>query len=677
MAYLDTIIRKGTEYEIRDTDAQNKITQITDDMIAVSDTQPSGDSNKVWIKETADEVDVPTMAEHNALAADVAQNTEDISDLDTRLDGYENIFTGNVDTSVQNWLGAHPEATTAVQDGSITAAKLASGVIDPTLSISGAAAEAKATGDAVGELRSAFDELLVMLESGDIPIFPEYELGGFIGSTGQNVDNAQRIRSSLIELPANTQIYVKVASGFLVGAGFFDSSNVWHVGSASTTDFTFNSGSDGNKWKFQILAQPETNVTSISERASKALIYYNSGFVNTFENRGYISVKVPTGDITLANDAAETGWYESGNLAGRTITDYPADFLATGVKYFTLVNFSSFFSMIASQDSADPSLVCIKTDGAWHRLSRDFNNEFLYRGSIASMYPTGDITLATMANKYGFYLSGDLRNRTITDLPDIAYGVKLFVLINFPSVSLLVLLDGSGIIVCKVGNNWQGLYGQPGGTWVRLGDSLTLGTISAGGVSGVNREAGYQYLANKKFFHKKDINLGVGGMGFVHAINNKTACDVVDDIGTTYNGEYITVAYGLNDYIYASPLGTENSTANDGTVYGNIRYVLETLMTNNPKSSITVITPMNAIDTGTAETDYDLGTPNRVGVTLEDIFQAIKYWCDKYHAFMVDLTHNSIFGTMALPTILNDSVHPIAEAQVKMASWISNLLPII
>lgn len=158
MAYLDTIIRKGTEYEIRDTDSQTKITQITDDMIAVSDTQPSGNSNKVWIKETADEVDVPTMAEHNALAADVSQNTEDISDLDTRLDGYENIFTGNVDTSVQNWLGAHPEATTTVQDGSITTAKFASGVIDPTLSISGAAAEAKATGDAVGELRSAINK---------------------------------------------------------------------------------------------------------------------------------------------------------------------------------------------------------------------------------------------------------------------------------------------------------------------------------------------------------------------------------------------------------------------------------------------------------------------------------------------------------------------------------------
>lgn len=37
---------------------------------------------------------------------------------------YEGIFTSNVDESVQNWLDVHPEATTTVQDGAITKAKL-------------------------------------------------------------------------------------------------------------------------------------------------------------------------------------------------------------------------------------------------------------------------------------------------------------------------------------------------------------------------------------------------------------------------------------------------------------------------------------------------------------------------------------------------------------------------
>lgn len=49
--------------------------------------------------------------------------------------------------AVSDWLDDHPEATTTVEDGSITTAKLHSGVIDSTLSTQGAAAEAKKTGD--------------------------------------------------------------------------------------------------------------------------------------------------------------------------------------------------------------------------------------------------------------------------------------------------------------------------------------------------------------------------------------------------------------------------------------------------------------------------------------------------------------------------------------------------
>lgn len=49
-----------------------------------------------------------------------------ISDITVKVDDlkqYESIFTDNVDESVQNWLDEHPEATTTVQDGSLTEAK--------------------------------------------------------------------------------------------------------------------------------------------------------------------------------------------------------------------------------------------------------------------------------------------------------------------------------------------------------------------------------------------------------------------------------------------------------------------------------------------------------------------------------------------------------------------------
>lgn len=56
--------------------------------------------------------------------------------------------------AVADWLDDHPEATTTVADGSITTAKLASGVIDNTLLVSGAAADSAKVGQELSDLKS-------------------------------------------------------------------------------------------------------------------------------------------------------------------------------------------------------------------------------------------------------------------------------------------------------------------------------------------------------------------------------------------------------------------------------------------------------------------------------------------------------------------------------------------
>lgn len=54
---------------------------------------------------------------------------DQVGDLDTRLSRYEAVFTSDVDQSVSNWLDEHPEATTTVEDGSLTTAKYQDGSV--------------------------------------------------------------------------------------------------------------------------------------------------------------------------------------------------------------------------------------------------------------------------------------------------------------------------------------------------------------------------------------------------------------------------------------------------------------------------------------------------------------------------------------------------------------------
>lgn len=54
---------------------------------------------------------------------------EQVEQIGGRLDAYEEIFTSDVGESVQSWLDEHPEATTTVQDGSLTTAKFVTGAL--------------------------------------------------------------------------------------------------------------------------------------------------------------------------------------------------------------------------------------------------------------------------------------------------------------------------------------------------------------------------------------------------------------------------------------------------------------------------------------------------------------------------------------------------------------------
>ena len=102
-----------------------------DEIVLVQNTQPTSERNKIWVKPESDEYKVPTW--------------EEFQELSAKVDGDE-VDPEVIKQAVQDWLGAHPEETTTVADGSITYNKL-----DASL---------KEKADTVTDLKSAFVPIL-------------------------------------------------------------------------------------------------------------------------------------------------------------------------------------------------------------------------------------------------------------------------------------------------------------------------------------------------------------------------------------------------------------------------------------------------------------------------------------------------------------------------------------
>ena len=115
-----------------------EIENAVDGYVKISTTQPTEPSNKLWIEEDAEEnYSVPSYAEFAALEAVV----------DTLNDGGLDLKDSVIQQEIDDWLDGHPEATTTVQDGAITRAKLDSnlqGIVDD-----------------VGDLNSALDSISI------------------------------------------------------------------------------------------------------------------------------------------------------------------------------------------------------------------------------------------------------------------------------------------------------------------------------------------------------------------------------------------------------------------------------------------------------------------------------------------------------------------------------------
>lgn len=196
----DAAATRANEAAARGETINSELGDNADDLVIVSQTQPSlsKEFNKVWVKPDGTEYQVPTWEEFSdlksaldteitnrtngdtALLAEIELEGQRLTQKDTEIETalnseiaratseeerIEALFTGVATETIIEWLDNHPEATTTVQDGSITFKKLSKTVADVFFMPVAYYESTDASGEST-VLRSNKSGKIIMIDSG-------------------------------------------------------------------------------------------------------------------------------------------------------------------------------------------------------------------------------------------------------------------------------------------------------------------------------------------------------------------------------------------------------------------------------------------------------------------------------------------------------------------------------
>lgn len=218
-----------------------------------------------------------------------------------------------------------------------------------------------------------------------------------------------------------------------------------------------------------------------------------------------------------------------------------------------------------------------------------------------------------------------------------------------------------------------------GAKWFALGDSITQGWAS---VADSSQPSGYRQFLSPTVEERwvnivaakngyELTNYGIGGSGYNYATANaqKNARQQVDTIDFS-ECDFVTLAYGVNDWKYAANIGSmDDDIEAGGSMVANMRYVIRKILSDNPLCKIFVVSPINCCVRGTYDTNWGIdytGTDFN-GYGLEQICELQKAVCLYHGIEFIDMTHCSIVNRENIRTLLADSVHPTVEGHRLMA----------
>lgn len=297
---------------------------------------------------------------------------------------------------------------------------------------------------------------------------------------------------------------------------------------------------------------------------------------------------------------------------------------------------------------------------------------------------------------------GGSRRTTVTaSVPDNAEFVRVsLTYVGQDNVSAFTL---SALAVLRAGS--------PTNKWYVFGDSISAGYYSmtasmaqAAGVtldynSPVTTEGGeatgsvwdrslshnYWGYANKWALNRELVPDAYPGQGYLRtASNNQNGVYVVNNTDVSDAG-LITVAWGFNDWHYNQNRGDHTlidpavlypgegyDTSQITTVNQAIWYCLGTLIRKAPGAQIIVQTPMNGwAYGGDFAGDWGIGLELSKSGTLADIHDDIVYWANYYGLQVLEMTYNnSAVNRRNIKDALIDGSHPSDATHMQLGRYV-------
>lgn len=549
-------------------------------------------------------------------------------------------------------------------------------IIDPTLSISGKAADAAKVGEAVGEIKENIS-LLNGLVSTIIKV------GITLNTSGEEQSQPNRCVTDFINVAGKPlKIVVRNDGSIKTRAFFYDENKVFKVCGIynNSSRELFNAD-----YPYVRIVIAYNDDSKADNHLSNAVNFYLSSYTQYHGNIAMLR-------MTAFADCTDEGYYSFSMKDLPTIADAPYELKNGGI----LIVFPHFASNVIYQE-------VINTKGEkWTRyIGTDFKK--INTNLIVTDYTIGSIDSAT-----GEDADSQVRIRSGNIL--LNHGIKATIPNGMKLMGILYYTDGllydtgwqedsfflypkananNSVSVDKVrffggyinnaiindeaiGKDFilEYIGGDDFPTWYALGDSITQGFYSYTEENEDRINVTLNCWTNLTAFIENYnlINYGVGGSGYVHSgtvLDKKNAVQHVESIDFA-NADFVTLAYGVNDWKY-----NENLAA----IKTNMKAVIDKIATDNPNCKIIIITPLNCRNTtktyGTYETNWGLGYKLSNSGTLQDVYDIIVETCEYYGIEYIDLTHKSCINRANLSVMLADGVHPTLESHKTIAHEIS------